>query len=128
MIDRLAGRLVDFPGAPNRTRCFTHILNLVVKSIMHQFDLPKKKWHEKESKTHDDLMSLAGDFEYEELQTQFELEGPKDGQDDEAAVEDNYEGWVDEREHLREEDLEELEEVVQPIRFLLTKVREYDEL
>ena len=39
MIDKLAKLLEEFPGAANRTRCFTHILNLVAKSIMKQFDL-----------------------------------------------------------------------------------------
>jgi hypothetical protein len=43
MINHL-GVVVDaFPGPPNRTRCFTHILNLVAKCIMKQFDAPKKK-------------------------------------------------------------------------------------
>jgi hypothetical protein len=34
----------------------------------------------------------------------------------------NDEGWVDEREEMAEEDIDELEENVQPIQFLLTKV------
>jgi len=43
MIDTLAGLVVTFPGAANRTRCFTHILNLVVKVILRPFDVPKAK-------------------------------------------------------------------------------------
>ena len=34
MIDKLADLLDDFPGEANRTRCFTHILNLVAKNII----------------------------------------------------------------------------------------------
>jgi len=41
MIDALAELIVTFPGAVNRTRCFTHILNLVMKAILHQFDVSK---------------------------------------------------------------------------------------
>ena len=41
MIDALAELVVAFPGATNRTHCFTHILNLVVKVIPCQFDVPK---------------------------------------------------------------------------------------
>ena len=41
MIDKLADLLNDFPGESNRTRCFPDILNLVVKSIIKQFDIPK---------------------------------------------------------------------------------------
>jgi len=43
MIEELAVLIDDFPGPANQTRCFLHILNLVVKSIIRQFDLPKKK-------------------------------------------------------------------------------------
>jgi len=34
MIAELENLLDEFPGAANQTRCFTHILNLVVKSIL----------------------------------------------------------------------------------------------
>jgi hypothetical protein len=46
MIDALAELVIAFPGAANRTRCFTHILNLVVKVILRQFDVPKAKVNE----------------------------------------------------------------------------------
>ncbi|KAF8867747.1 hypothetical protein BD779DRAFT_1416233, partial [Infundibulicybe gibba] len=38
MIDELAKLISAFPGAANRTRCFTHILNLTAKSVLRQFD------------------------------------------------------------------------------------------
>jgi hypothetical protein len=41
MIKELANLLEDFSRAANQTSCFLHILNLVVKSIIKQFDLPK---------------------------------------------------------------------------------------
>ena len=43
MIKELAVQLNDFPGSASQVWCFTHILNLVVKSIMHQFNVPEKK-------------------------------------------------------------------------------------
>ena len=43
MIDELSVLLEKFPGAANRMRCFMHILNLVAKSILKQFNLPKAK-------------------------------------------------------------------------------------
>lgn len=118
MIDKLAGRLADFAGAPNRARCFTHILNLVVKSIMHQFDVPSTKSDVADERTHE-LYKLAGDIEAEELETQNEEEDPPE---DEGSRPDNDDGWVDERDDMAGEDVDELEESVQPIRFLLTKV------
>ena len=33
----------DFAGEANRARCLAHIINLVVKIILRQFDIPKKK-------------------------------------------------------------------------------------
>ena len=47
MIDHLAILLEAFPRSANHTRCFTHILNLVAKCIMKQFDAPKKKKEKK---------------------------------------------------------------------------------
>jgi hypothetical protein len=122
MIDELAAtHLVDFPGAPNRVRCFTHILNLVVKSIMHQFDVSKKKYDPLTDERTHKLMTLAGDVDTEELVMQSEQENSHDNQGD-GSHHDNNEGWIDERENMTEEDVEELEESVLPIRFLLTKV------
>jgi hypothetical protein len=43
MVDELAIQLDDFPGSMSRVCCFAHILNLVVKSIMRQFDVPDMK-------------------------------------------------------------------------------------
>ena len=43
MIKELEKLVVNFPGSANQTRCFFHILNLVVKSIIRQFDVPKSK-------------------------------------------------------------------------------------
>jgi len=116
MIDQLTANLVDFPGASNQVRCFAHILNLVVKSIMHQFDMPKKRW---DATTDETLEKLAGNIEAEEDTMQAEKDIPKDG-----LIQDNEEGWVDEQDDMTEEDIEKLEESVWPIRFLLTKVDE----
>ena len=43
MIESLADIMLDFDGEPNRARCLAHIINLVVKIILRQFDIPKKK-------------------------------------------------------------------------------------
>ena len=122
MIEELANLLDDFPGPANQTRCFLHILNLVVKSIIRQFDLPKSK------KTSDDgdeddpmldaatieLLKLAGDIDLEEQIT-------ASASDDEAA-DDEEEGWVDKHKDMTEDELKELAASVQPVRLLLTKV------
>ena len=76
MVEELANLLDDFPGPANQTRCFLHILNLVVKSIIRQFDLPKsKKRSDGRDELEDDptldaataeLLKLAADIDLEE--------------------------------------------------------------
>jgi len=115
MIEELADLLDDFPGAANQTRCFLHILNLVVKSIIKQFDLPKAQADGIIDEATKELLALAGDIDLEEEQTR------DDGKDDEDDN-DNEEGWVDERQSMAEWEKDELDESVQPVRLLLTKV------
>jgi len=123
MIEELAHLIDDFPGPANQTRCFLHILNLVVKSIIRQFDVPKSK------KTPDgvdeddmdeatkELLKLASDIELEEKIT------ASAGDDGDATDDDDVTGWVDEHEEMTEEELIELAESVRPVRLLLTKVK-----
>ena len=117
MIKELANLIDEFPGPVNQTRCFTHVLNLVVKSIIRQFDLPKSKNDDVLNAGAKELLSLAGNIEFEENET------ARDGEDGVAGEDDNVEGWIDERTLMDEEDLDTLEESVEPVRGLLTKVK-----
>ena len=73
MIEELAHLIDNFPGPANQTWCFLHILNLIVKSSIPQFDLPKSK---KTTDSDDDddsmneateeLLKLAGNIDLEE--------------------------------------------------------------
>jgi hypothetical protein len=110
MIDELADLLDDFPGPANQTRCFTHVLNLVVKSIIRQFDSPKSKTDKNLNEATNELFSLAGNLEFDE----------DDEGEDEA---DNVEGWIDERTLMTQEEVEKLDESVEPLRLLLMKVK-----
>jgi hypothetical protein len=116
MIDKLESRLMDFPGASNRARCFTHILNLVVKSIMHQFDV-------RSYVTDDERCDeLAGDVDLDET----ELEGEQEDYcEDEPENPDNADGWIDERDDMEDKNIEDLEDKIQPVCFLLTKVGDF---
>jgi len=116
MIDELELLLEDFPGAANRARCFTHILNLVVKSIMKQFDLPQVKKDDISDEVTMELLKLAGDIEEEEAATIRDDEACDDENDA-----DNTEDWVDKRMKMSCEELDELEDAVRSVRFLLTK-------
>ena len=115
MITELANLIEEFPGPTNQTRCFAHILNLVVKSIMHQFDLPNSKSDKVLKDGMKELLSFEGDIQFEE-------DGLSRDGEPENSEEDNIEGWIDERTLMDEEELEMLEESVKPVRALLTKV------
>src|SRR5258706_1039019 len=100
MIAHLSEKLDSFPGEPNRTRCFTHILNLVAKCIMKQFDAPKKK-----KKTGGDTDEIEEDDDSDVLAAAL------DELEDELEDEDS--GWeYDMRGDMTNEDVEKLEENV----------------
>jgi hypothetical protein len=114
MIEELAIQLDNFPGSANRVRCFAHILNLVVKSIMRQFDVPDKKKGEVVDDATRELHKLASDIEGEDSLSQSCV--------GDVESKDNVEGWVDERDEMNAEELTALDNDVRPVRFLLTKV------
>jgi len=116
MIAELANLLDDFPGPENQTRCFTHILNLVVKSVICQFDLPKSKGDKILDDAAKELLSLAGNIKFEENEL-----AQRDANEEEED-DDNIEGWIDERTLMTDVELEELDESIEPVRLLLTKV------
>jgi len=119
MIDALGELIVAFPGAANRTRCFTHILNLVVKVILRQFDVPKAKAGEALDVASQALADLAGNIDLEEVAMK---EDDDDG-DDGDNIDDREElGWMDPLEGMSREDQEALESSVRPMRLVLVKV------
>ena len=121
MVEELDLLIDDFPGPANQTRCFLHILNLVVKSIIRQFDLPKTKKtsdddEDEENDAEKEILKLADEIEWEEAMAGI------NGDEEDATEDDNDEGWVDEREEMTEGELRRLTRSVKPVRLLLSKV------
>ena len=104
MIDKLAELVVAFPGHANRTRCFTHILNLVVKVILRQFDGPKDNADE----TSWALIDVSGDIEMHEGENE-------EIHDEEIQDDDNEE--ADPCEGMSQEEQDD-----HPVRSVLVKV------
>ena len=117
MIKELAKLLDLFPGPDNQTRCFTHILNLIAKSVIRQFDVPKAQQNQALDDSLQELQVLAADINLEERATRVGVEIGSDDNED-----DNMDGWIDERERMSAEDVTKLDESVQPVRFMLVKV------
>jgi len=86
---------------------------------MRQFDVPDKKMGDIADEATRELHRLAGDIEREELLSQ---SGGVEQRDGDVGSKDNVEGWVDERAEMDTDELTTLDNAVQPVRFLLTKV------
>jgi hypothetical protein len=125
MIDRLAELLPTFPGVANRTRCFTHILNLVAKCIMKQFDSPKSKKGAKpdcdvanvsDNKDFADLAAALDELE-DELEDEGEMEVGHNDEEIEKMLDED-----DEQKGMTAKEIRDLERSVKPVQLILTKV------
>jgi nucleoside-diphosphate-sugar epimerase len=131
MIEHLSTLVENFPGTANQTRCFTHVLNLAAKSILCQFDVPKKTADgdagDLDDAT-DTLAALAQELEEAVGQIDDEADADDDNEKGDGGDEDgddgdnDEDGLDDERDSMSEEELAELEESLVPIRLMLTKV------
>jgi hypothetical protein len=70
MIEELANLVPTFPGKVNQTCCFLHIINLVVKSVIQQFDVEKGKADDALDEAELELCGLAEGIDLEDLETQ----------------------------------------------------------
>jgi hypothetical protein len=132
MIEHLATLIDTFPGAANQTRCFAHILNLVAKSVLRQFEAPKTKGDKVMGEAARELAAV-----FNELDDEHEAEGSEsggyeagtssDGNDDKEddIVDDDEDGLPDERDGMEEDELASLDTSVKPIRLVLTKVSQF---
>ena len=93
MVEELAKCVTEFPRQANRTHCFAHIINLVAKSLLKQFDLPKNKAGSVVSAAQD-LQEFTEELEMDGASNTTATEGP--------ALEDadNADGFVDERRNI----------------------------
>jgi hypothetical protein len=106
------------PG--NRVRCFTHVLKLIAKSLLKQFEVPKKSEYENDDLTEEEtnLLTLAEDLDEEEFTTAEEIMD----EDGEADEEDNTDDWVDEVDALTPDKHLLLEDEIRPVKMVLVKV------
>ena len=112
MIEELQEIVPEFAGSASHTCCFLHIVNLITKSLIRQFDAGK--------------MTAEGDHELAELRRELKEEANYQGSadSDEAEKEvDNDEGWVDKMENMTDEEKTKLETSIQPVKLALVKVR-----
>ena len=122
MIRHLEVLIDEFRGRKSQTRCFAHILNLIAKSILRQFDILRAQVNNDDATVA--LIELAGniEFEEEEMDEYGDNDNDNDNSDDQEEVMENTDDWVNEREAMTMEQLAELDKSVQPVRWMLVKV------
>ena len=106
MIEELQELIPEFAGSVSHTWCFLHIVNLVAKSLICQLD--------EEELIHQSETVDANDDEM-----------PEEDENDDEMLEkkdDNNEGWVDETEDMSNEEKNELEKSIPPVKLALVKV------
>jgi hypothetical protein len=124
MIDELEKLLEDFAGDLSRIQCFLHIVNLVAKSMLKQFDVPKKKGDgggETENDRLDDVLRRL--VEGIEIEEEISLEEDETERGDDEVDEDDE--WVDELERLSVHKRNAAYGQIQPIQFVLVKVQQF---
>lgn len=132
MIREMADRIAHFAGDPNRVRCFAHVVALVAKSMLRQFDPPKSKKKKKqdgEDQDHGDdfdldddtLRAMAADLDDEEAEMEQEV-------DQDGVEKDQDEGWIDELSQMSEAERFIHEDDIRPVRLALVKVRDLTKL
>ena len=124
MVEHLSTLIENFPGEANRTRCFTHILNLVAKSILRSFDA-KKKVTEGDADVNDVLAGLGRVLELEENVVDTGDGAANDDNEDEEHEDDDEDGLGDGRDGMSEEEVDELDDTLVPVRLMLTKVSHF---
>jgi hypothetical protein len=67
MIDELKNLLTEFSGAASWTHCFAHIINLVAKTVIQQFDVPNSTDKTLADEVLKELGGLADGIKAEEL-------------------------------------------------------------
>ena len=131
MVETLAKVISHFPGAANRARCTAHIINLVTKMILRQFDAKKtngttKKSNDTENNTNnepnntelvndeDDLTGLAEGLNREEQEV---------ADDEDEEMSENVEADLKDLEEALKEEVLEVAKLVKPLQRVLFKVR-----
>lgn len=129
MVARLAEVLPAFDGEASRVRCFAHIINLVVKSILQVFEAPKGR-KGRTGGAIDEGSEDEGEGPVrievgENIQNTEAVETLESEDDNEEGDDDKVRGWHDERATMTKEKRKGLNARVQPIKSMLGKVRHF---
>jgi hypothetical protein len=115
LITKFADCVAHFGGESSQTWCFLHIINLIAKSLICEFDPLKKNIPH--TGTINDKPEEFANLDQEDILTR--EEDPDKGH----KKDNNDKGWVDDVSMLNKEEHAELLEHIMPICVALAKVR-----
>lgn len=118
MVEHLtaAKNLPAFNGHRTRVQCFLHILNLVAKGLIRQFDARTDKEKAEQNTEERLLAKLAADLQANEETGEVEVE------EDLGGAEDNPDDEVDPLADLTLEERAQFEINVRPVKLVIAKV------
>jgi len=116
MIDCLRDIMKVFPGDANHSRCFNHVITLVAKRMVRQFNVNPKEANAELDEAEQALRDLAEGIESEELMMRGSQDADDEEDDDKVDEEEVFE------EKMSPEDRAELE------RLVLVKVGQVDDV
>ena len=121
MVDELENLIEEFGGSAARTRCFDHVINLVARSMIQQFDARNVSNKEAD----EELRDLAEGLELEEMVTLAEknVDNGEDGENDDDGEDDCDVDPIDECVRMTQVEKERLDESFRPVKMMLVKVR-----
>jgi hypothetical protein len=114
MIKELAEFVPGFEGEVGHTRCFLHVVNLVAKSLIHQFDV-----HGSQAEVDEQQPEVTDEADTEG--TPADDTTDSDESEEDTTADDN-DGFVDEVEELGESEKELHIHTIRPVKAVLVKV------
>ncbi|KIK80334.1 hypothetical protein PAXRUDRAFT_158962, partial [Paxillus rubicundulus Ve08.2h10] len=120
MIRELSKLVPMFGGSASHTRCFLHIVNLIAKTLIRQFDIGKQ---DAEGMLEDawELHELSQGID-EEADPMKDIEEEEEEEEEAGKLSDENDGWMDECNELSKEEQRELDNTVCPVKLALMKV------
>ena len=129
MVECLSELAPYFDGETSRVQCVLHVTNLVVKSLIKLFNIPKKGgqandktetgWDEELETRWDDKIETGSQDSSLESDRLEEIEQSMGDDEDE---DDNVEGWVDETDSMTDNEHAALTRHIRPLWMILVKV------
>lgn len=123
MIDTLGLNVPTFEGSIGHVRCFAHVVNLVAKSMLRQFDVPKAQATQEIAEEDRALYELESEGADEAEGADIPVAEDGDIFNPPSALDvDDEDGWVDEIAAMTDEERVMFQARVRPVRMTLTKV------